>query len=946
MTNSIIQKHHFQLSIVLPIIAIFVSPFFLFATENEITYNLDLIFDKDNHCITGTEIVKYFNHSLLPIDTIYFHLNPNAFRNTKSKFYQRYENLLDEPAYLNIHSVKINGENVNFYGDETVSMAVILPKTLLFSDSVTIFIEFTTKIPRGKHFFCPTYSKSNYQLIFFYPKVEHFYKDSWKPKLYKTVADPFGVPASYKVSVTLPKEFKAAGSLILNSITQLPNNLTQLNFSGQHLQEIGFSISSNCKISRLKLDNTTITLLFKTNKNIHNKKEQTVKEVVSDIINYYSDYFIPFQSPHLTIVSGNIPGGFTTANFIILDGKIYRGIKNINYLSIQVLAHEIAHQYFGFLVNANESYETWLNEGFANYAASKYLINRYPLLRKKHNYPVNDFTRQINKLLNLVFLSMEQEQIGQPVYTPNRETDFSTLSDQTKYFKGQKVLEMMEYTLGDSLFRSVINEYIISQKFQITTTEDFFRIAEEVSGHNFSGFYKTWVKSSSVPDLKILKVKKQRGIEPNQYITKIVITDEPKCHLPVEINAIDERGDTLTKSGIWLSDKPDTISFHSSTSIKKISLDPRKKIWEFNRRNNHYPQKILFKFLIDAPRIDAYQIFYYPTFDFNKTDLTRIGLKLRGRYWINMRPFFPAQSLDEWSLGINYGIKTKTFGYDFSYSTSLLSMVFQPRISLRNRNYFGLSESKISSEIYIGEIKYPIIHKIQGYKKLVFGARYENVRTLKFLNESNWQMGELFCPFFDFVNFHNWGSYRHTLRIKANFGIKSLYTDYAYQKYSIDGQLKFRISKGSWIYQRLFLGKSSGNVPIQQNFYFFGKNIFENLTFESYRLVKGAGDMRGYGGSSIKGKNILTSNTEVRWNIAGAGDATFDFILFYDTGEIPDKLPKITWNQLKHDAGIGIEFNAFEVIMIGTHFPIWVSHPEEGKNPIAFRWVFSSWLNL
>lgn len=235
---------------------------------------------------------------------------------------------------------------------------------------------------------------------------------------------------------------------------------------------------------------------------------------------------------------------------------------------------------------------------------------------------------------------------------------------------------------------------------------------------------------------------------------------------------------------------------------------------------------------------------------------------------------------------------------------------------------------------------------MQGYKKLIFGARYENVRTLKFLNDSNWQKGKLFYPFFDFVNFHNWGSYRHILRIKSNFGIKSFYTDYIYQKYSIDGQIKFRISKGQWIYQRLFLGKSSGNVPIQQNFYFFGKNIFENLTFESYRLVKGAGDMRGYGGSSIKGKNILTSNTEVRWNLAGTGEATFDFILFYDTGVIPSNLTKITWNQLKHDAGIGIEFNVFESIMIGAHFPIWVSHPEEEKNPIAFRWVFSSWLNL
>jgi hypothetical protein len=110
--------------------------------------------------------------------------------------------------------------------------------------------------------------------------------------------------------------------------------------------------------------------------------------------------------------------------------------------------------------------------------------------------------------------------------------------------------------------------------------------------------------------------------------------------------------------------------------LRKISLDPRCQIWDANRYNNQYPRSIVFKFLIGFPSIDSYQVFYYPTFDFNQEDLTRVGIKLRGRYWINMRPLFPAQSLDEWSLGLNYGYKSKTLGYDLSYSTSLLEFLF------------------------------------------------------------------------------------------------------------------------------------------------------------------------------------------------------------------------------------------------------------------------------
>jgi hypothetical protein len=182
--------------------------------------------------------------------------------------------------------------------------------------------------------------------------------------------------------------------------------------------------------------------------------------------------------------------------------------------------------------------------------------------------------------------------------------------------------------------------------------------------------------------------------------------------------------------------------------------------------------------------------------------------------------------------------------------------------------------------------------------------------------------------------------------LKSNFGRPWFKTDYAFQKLSADGQLKFRLSEALWIFQRIYLGISSGDLPAQDYFYFFGKNIFENLSFEAIRLVKGAGDMRGYGGRSFKGKNILTINTEIRRNLVGINEATFDILLFYDSGVLPSLFPRFTWKDFKQDAGLGIEFNVLDMLMIGAHFPLWISDPEPNSPRFDYRWVLSLDLTL
>ncbi len=915
----------------------------LWARQNEIQYDLDLEFNARKSTLSGREIITFTNHTSTYLDTIYLYLQANAFRNYESRSYQKYENQFEAPAYINIDSVTIDGLPVNILNPKAINPAVILTTPLLPGNSVTLAIRFITKIPAGKSYLCSTHSEKLYRLIYFFPRVTEYRQNRWLLNVSENFERPPSEFATYSLKFSLPHPFQLAGSLQPDSV-QIGDNRNIYYFRPEYLQGIGFILNDKLRFSTVHREaRGELKLVNRISANDH-KKDKIVTEIIRDIVDYYLKYFIGSYH-HLTIYPTIVRGGFATSNFILLDKEIFSGVTRLDYLSINVLAQEIARQYLGSDLTTVENQAVSISYGLAGLMAQDYLNNRYQFLRNKYQVPENRLITYTNKFMNIFTTALEKENILQQTGASNDRANSVYLNNQIRFLKSQKLVEMTRYTLGDSLFFSVLAQYRECLQSNYIAPLEFFRLAEQNSGYRLTTFIQYCLDSEQPVDLKIQDVKRTRPSR-TEYRTDVVIKQTPPVNLPLEIDATDRSGQVYSRKELLRAVKYDTLTFVTMHPLRKISLDPRCQIWDVNRYNNQYPRSIVFKFLIGFPSIDSYQVFYYPTFDFNQEDLTRVGIKLRGRYWINMRPLFPAQSLDEWSLGLNYGYKSKTLGYDLSYSTSLLEFLFKPRLNLRFRDYFDLLENQVSTEIYLGDIKYWGLNRVQGYQKLNFGVDYQNVRSLDFLNSSNWETGQSLKPYLDYVNFHNWGNARHILQIKFTYGWPVDANHFNFDKLTIDGQVKLRLNRRFWLYQRLFIGNAHGHVPKQEYFYFFGKNVLENQTFESYRMAKGEGDMRGYGEQSLKGLKILTSNTELRRNLAGVDAAMFDVLLFIDSGILPESFEDIDWEKTCFDAGLGTELDILEAVRLGVHFPVWISHPQSSEKPLAFRWVLAVDLTL
>ena len=916
----------------------------VYATEIPFRQRIELAItcDLPVQTISGTEVIRLVNTTRAALDTLTIFLPPNLFRSNRSSYFHRYENTLREQARLDLHAVRVDQQPVLFSPADAALVRILLNQPFRPSDSLTLEITFSLHVPRGRCPYCPAVDQAVATLRYFYPLFIPPELTAIAASTPLQLIDDALPGAFYMLTVRLPKPLAAVANLEPAATTVEDNGIQEIRYHSTALNSLTVVIGKRFRQSTFRSHGVTVSL-FNAREGITSAQLARIQQTIHSLLAVYARHLHPLPVSRITIVTYPGSAWFRNGHFIVLGREGWRSLLSptspgLNHFAI-LLADDLIYR-----DTPHPSPRSWFLTGITHHLVSQY-TRQYAPAPLKLGLSRARFRFTSESITNLMALAMTRQKIGDPFPDPGEYGSDTPFARPLEAYRSEQIIRMLSGTLGDSLFWELTNHWLTTPA-GLKTPQTYNELIQSTVETDLSPFFTYWSDSRTLPDITIARVKRRPiGHPADYYRTEVIVQGIPYSPLPLVLQAVTASADTIKLRKTHFSADSDTFLISSLQPVRRIELDPNRHLWEYNRLNNHYPQKVFFGFLFDLPQIDAYQVFYYPTIELNKSDYARIGVKLRGRYWIHMRPFFPTISHDEWFAGINYGVKSRTYGYDLSYSTSIQALN-QPRINLRLRDYFGLTEAQLQSDFYIGQIRYRMLNSLLGYKKLSLGLRYENVYTLRFLSSNHWEEGLTLAPWFSFTNFHNWGDLRHIIRLDAQLGLPALETPFRYSKISLEGQIKWRLTQRLWIYNRAFTGISSGRLPRQQYYYFFGKNIFENLIFENYHLVKGAGDMRGYGEQGYHDRNILTGNNEIRFMLAGASESVFDLIFFFDAGIIQ---PSMSWkalNTFKHDAGLGFELNLFETIMLGIHFPLWVSEPLPDDQQWAFRWIVASRFNF
>lgn len=148
-----------------------------------------------------------------------------------------------------------------------------------------------------------------------------------------------------------------------------------------------------------------------------------------------------------------------------------------------VIAHELAHQWFGNSVSLWLWQDIWLNEGFATYSEALWLEH-------------NEGTQAYYDLMDNWYGFITERNIGAPgTPSPNR------LFNAAVYVRGAMALHALRLEVGDDLFFDILPTYYARYKYSNATTADFIAVAEEISGRDLQAFFDAWIYQAAVPPL-------------------------------------------------------------------------------------------------------------------------------------------------------------------------------------------------------------------------------------------------------------------------------------------------------------------------------------------------------------------------------------------------------------------------------------------------------------
>jgi len=249
-----------------------------------------------------------------------------------------------------------------------------------------------------------------------------------------------------------------------------------------------------------KTKNDTLVRVFTTPGKKHQAK--FALSCALKTLEFYEEYFdIPYPLPVLDMIaipdfsSGAMEnwGAITYRESALLVDEEHSSASNKQWVAL-VIAHELAHQWFGNLVTMEWWTHLWLNEGFASYI-------EYLAVDKM--FPKWDIWTQFSTADLGVALRLDALQNTHPIEVPVRHpSEIGEIFDEVSYSKGASIIRMLASYLGEKDFRDGLRYYLKKHSYKNTETLHLWSAFEKVSKKPVSKMMKNWTSLPGYPVIK------------------------------------------------------------------------------------------------------------------------------------------------------------------------------------------------------------------------------------------------------------------------------------------------------------------------------------------------------------------------------------------------------------------------------------------------------------
>ncbi|MFB3902865.1 MAG: M1 family aminopeptidase [Acidobacteriota bacterium] len=280
---------------------------------------------------------------------------------------------------------------------------------------------------------------------------------------------------------------------------------------------------------------------------------------INQVLEFLNKEYGRFPFEHLNIAAvGNVnlpsPGA---AGLVLLEDSFL----TTKVIPVVDLARRLAVQWWGYSARPKEVYDAWLQDGFATYAALRYVETRYP-----DRYQTELARQAVNAL------KYEQKAaIGKGFELEEGTPEYQSIIAS----KGAYVLYMLGQLMGKDKLNAMLVDWYKQHADNVETTPEFVRFVQERSGQDYKWFFMQWVESTGIPDLRVdyQILKKKDG---TFAVRGQVKQDQELFRMPLDIT-IETKGQEEKKS-LTLNGKSTSFNFPTQTLPIRMKLDPDGKI--------------------------------------------------------------------------------------------------------------------------------------------------------------------------------------------------------------------------------------------------------------------------------------------------------------------------------------------------------------------------------
>lgn len=285
----------------------------------------------------------------------------------------------------------------------------------------------------------------------------------------------------------------------------------------------------------------------------HLAQAQEDFSITVPMIDFYANVFGEYPFLEEKYGMAEIPGSASMEHQTCtsLSSRAFTGTHEYDWL----IAHELAHQWWGDLVTLEDWADIWLNEGFATYSEALWAENLYGsagLKAAMANIKNTYLTRHTGP--------------EHPIYDPPLGHLFCAI----EYDKAACVLHMLRFVVGENNFWEILKEYAQLYAYSNASTEDFREVCEQKYGAELEWFFSQWIYEAGYPTYQFIwGCSKQNNV---RVVINQIQREFPLFRMPIELAFILPSG--TVRKVVWVDKEKNTFEFEFQEKPSDVIFDP------------------------------------------------------------------------------------------------------------------------------------------------------------------------------------------------------------------------------------------------------------------------------------------------------------------------------------------------------------------------------------